>query len=329
MTVNVQELNSMVRDFRTGLDPLYGAIEQVIVGQRTMIDRLLVGLLTGGHMLLEGVPGLAKTLAVRTLAAACASASAASSSRRTCCPPTSSARRFTTRAAANSASRKGRSSPTSFWPTRSTAPGQGAERSAGSHAGKAGHHRRQQLHPRAAVPRAGHAEPHRAGRHLSAARSPGRSLHAQAQADVSEQGGGIDHPQSHVRHRAELDHRRGARPCGSVRAAQGARSDLRGRQDQALHRRYRPLPRASRPTTVWTSRPYIQYGASPRATIFLARAAKAQAFLDGRGYVTPQDVKSIGHDVLRHRVSVTYEAEAEDITSEMLLQRIFDSLKVP
>jgi MoxR-like ATPase len=75
--------------------------------------------------------------------------------------------------------------------------------------------------------------------------------------------------------------------------------------------------------------PYIQYGASPRATIFLTRAAKAQAFLDGRGYVTPQDVKSIGHDVLRHRLLVTYEAEAEDITAENLLQRIFDQLKVP
>jgi MoxR-like ATPase len=75
--------------------------------------------------------------------------------------------------------------------------------------------------------------------------------------------------------------------------------------------------------------PYVQYGASPRATIFLTRAAKGQAFLDGRGYVTPQDIKSIGYDVLRHRVSVTYEAEAEDITPENLLQRIFDHLKVP
>jgi MoxR-like ATPase len=75
--------------------------------------------------------------------------------------------------------------------------------------------------------------------------------------------------------------------------------------------------------------PYVQYGASPRATIFLTRAAKGQAFLDSRGYVTPQDVKSIGYDVLRHRVSITYEAEAEDITSEQLLQRIFDQLKVP
>ena len=75
--------------------------------------------------------------------------------------------------------------------------------------------------------------------------------------------------------------------------------------------------------------PYIQYGASPRGTIFLARAARAQAFLEGRGYVTPQDVKSIGYDVLRHRLSITYEAEAEEITSENLLQRIFDRLKVP
>jgi MoxR-like ATPase len=75
--------------------------------------------------------------------------------------------------------------------------------------------------------------------------------------------------------------------------------------------------------------PYVQYGASPRATIFLTRAAKGQAFLDGRGYVTPQDVKSIGYDVLRHRIILTYEAEAEDISAENLLQRIFDQLKVP
>ena len=74
---------------------------------------------------------------------------------------------------------------------------------------------------------------------------------------------------------------------------------------------------------------YIEYGASPRATIYLALAAKAFAFLRGRGYVTPQDVKSIGMDVLRHRVLVTYEAEAEDITAEDLIQRIFDHLPVP
>jgi MoxR-like ATPase len=73
----------------------------------------------------------------------------------------------------------------------------------------------------------------------------------------------------------------------------------------------------------------IQLGASPRATIALTLAAKAYAFLRGRGYVTPQDVKSIGMDVLRHRVAITYEAEAEEKTSETIIQRIFDELPVP
>ncbi len=74
---------------------------------------------------------------------------------------------------------------------------------------------------------------------------------------------------------------------------------------------------------------YIEYGASPRATIYLTVASKAHAFIQGRGYVTPQDVKSIGMDVLRHRVIITYEAEAEDMTSEDVVQRIFDEVEVP
>ncbi len=74
---------------------------------------------------------------------------------------------------------------------------------------------------------------------------------------------------------------------------------------------------------------YIQYGASPRATIFLSLAARAYAFLHGRGYVTPQDVKSIAPWVLRHRIIPTYEAEAEDITTDHIINRIFDSVPVP
>jgi MoxR-like ATPase len=74
---------------------------------------------------------------------------------------------------------------------------------------------------------------------------------------------------------------------------------------------------------------YIQYGASPRATIFLSLAARAYAFLHGRGYVTPQDVKSIAPWVLRHRIIPTYEAEAEDITTDQIISHIFDSVPVP
>ena len=73
----------------------------------------------------------------------------------------------------------------------------------------------------------------------------------------------------------------------------------------------------------------ISFGASPRATLFLARVSRAHAFIRGRGYVTPEDVKSVGMDVLRHRVITTYEAEAENITPEDIIQKIFDSVEVP
>ena len=74
---------------------------------------------------------------------------------------------------------------------------------------------------------------------------------------------------------------------------------------------------------------YIQFGASPRATIFLSLIARAYAFLQGRAYVTPQDIKTVAPDVLRHRIILTYEAEAEDITTEQIIGRIFDSVEVP
>ena len=73
----------------------------------------------------------------------------------------------------------------------------------------------------------------------------------------------------------------------------------------------------------------IQYGASPRATINLILASKARAFVEGRGYITPEDVRYIGKDVLRHRVILTYEAEAEELTSEDIIQRLFDSIEIP
>ena len=74
---------------------------------------------------------------------------------------------------------------------------------------------------------------------------------------------------------------------------------------------------------------FISYGASPRATIFLTQAAKAYAFLNGRGFVTPEDIKAVGLDVLRHRVLLSYEAEAENITSDQIVKQIFDAVDVP
>jgi len=73
----------------------------------------------------------------------------------------------------------------------------------------------------------------------------------------------------------------------------------------------------------------IEYGASPRASLSLARAARANAFLEGRSFVTPSDIKAIGHDVLRHRVLISYEAEAEGVSSEDIVNEIFARIAVP
>ncbi|MBA4388338.1 MAG: ATPase, partial [Verrucomicrobia bacterium] len=73
----------------------------------------------------------------------------------------------------------------------------------------------------------------------------------------------------------------------------------------------------------------IEYGASPRATLYLNMAARANAMLHGRAYATPQDVKEIAHDVLRHRIILTYEAEAEEVTSEDIVTKILNELPVP
>jgi MoxR-like ATPase len=75
--------------------------------------------------------------------------------------------------------------------------------------------------------------------------------------------------------------------------------------------------------------PLIEFGASPRATIALAACSRAHAFLRGRAYVTPEDVKAVGPDVLRHRILTTYEAEAEEITSDHVVRRIFEAVRVP
>jgi MoxR-like ATPase len=76
-------------------------------------------------------------------------------------------------------------------------------------------------------------------------------------------------------------------------------------------------------------RQLVAFGASPRAGIYLINAARAQAFLKGRGYVTPEDVKQLAPDILRHRVITTYEAEAEEVTSADIIQRVLNHVEVP
>ena len=165
------------------VDLLSAEAGKVIVGQRYMIERILIGLLTGGHVLLEGVPGPGQDAdrpdPRRQHQRA---ASSASSSRPTCCPPTWSARMIYNQQTASSPSARARSSPTWCSPTRSTAPPPRCSRALLEAMQERQVTIGDQTYPLpAALPRAGHPEPHRAGGHLPAARGAGRPLHAQGE----------------------------------------------------------------------------------------------------------------------------------------------------
>jgi MoxR-like ATPase len=329
MTVNVQELNRMVCDLRAGLDPLYREIERIIVGQRAMIDRLLVGLLTGGHMLLEGVPGLAKTLAVRTLARGLR----LSFSRIQFTPDLLPADVIGTQ----------------IYNPRS---GEFSIKKGPIFANLvlADEINRAPAKVQSALLEAMQEKQVTIGDNSYILEQPFLVLATQ---NPIEQEGTYPLPEAQVdrfmlklkltypskeEELLILNRMSAIEPVLTIDAVLGP-SDLFALRkaldqiyvdDKIKHYIVDIVHCTRKPGDYGLDiAPYIQYGASPRATIFLTRAAKAQAFLDGRGYVTPQDVKSIGLDVLRHRVTVTYEAEAEDITSETLLQRIFNSLKVP
>ena len=118
--------------------------------------------------------------------------------------------------------------------------------------------------------------------------------------------------------------------AGDRRGAQRRAGDLHRREDPRLHRRRRARDaraEGARPDASWPTS--SSYGASPRASIYLNLAARAHAFLRHRGYVTPEDVKAIGADVLRHRVILTYEAEAEEVTAETVVRKLFERVEVP
>jgi len=329
MNEDFQEFDRRVRELRAGLEPLYREIERVIVGQRAMIDRLLIGLLTGGHMLLEGVPGLAKTLAVRTLARGLR----LSFSRIQFTPALLPADVIGTQIY----------NPRTSEFTIKKGP-------IFANLVLADEINRAPAKVQSALLEAMQEKQVTIGDNSYLLEQPFLVLATQ---NPIEQEGTYPLPEAQVdrfmlklkltypskeEELRILNRMSAIEPDISVAAALGP-SDLFALRkaldqiylDDKIKRYIVDIVYCTRKPADYglDIAPYIQYGASPRATIFLARAAKAQAFLNGRGYVTPQDVKSIGYDVLRHRIIVTYEAEAEDITGEMLLQRIFNSLKVP
>jgi MoxR-like ATPase len=329
LLVDVEAANRRVNELRQALDPLYAEVGKVIVGQRLILDRLLLGLLIGGHILVEGVPGLAKTLAVRSLARALQL-----NFHRV---------QFTPDLL-----------PADIIGTQIYNPRTGdftiKKGPIFAHVVLADEINRAPAKVQSALLEAMQEKQVTIGDTTYPLEQPFLVLATQ---NPIEQEGTYPLPEAQVdrflmklkmtypspeEELAILDRMAAVEPDLTIQPVLGP-AEIAGLR-QAIDRTYLDdkikryivdvIQATRRPADFGLDiAPYVQYGASPRATVFLTRAAKGQAFLEGRAYVTPQDIKTVGPDVLRHRLIVTYEAEAEDITPEQLLQRIFDHLKVP
>jgi MoxR-like ATPase len=329
MSADVSEVNRRVQEFRVRLDPLYREIEKVIIGQRAMIDRLLIGLITGGHMLLEGVPGLAKTLTVRTVAQGLRLTFHRIQFTPDLLPADVIGTQIYNPRTGEFSIKKGPIFANFVLAdeiNRAPAKVQSALLEAMQE--------KQVTIGDTSYPL---QQPFLVLATQNPIEQEGTYPLPEAQVDRFMLKLKLTYP-SKAEELAILNRMAAVEPDLTIQPVLSAADlfELRHAVDQVyvdekIKRYIVDIVHATRVPAEYglDLAPYVQYGASPRATIFLTRGARGQAFLEGRGYVTPQDVKSIGPDVLRHRISITYEAEAEDITPEHLLQRIFDHLKVP
>lgn len=327
MNTGISAINDAVQEAGAFVRPLFNELGKVIVGQTYLVERLVIGLLANGHVLLEGVPGLAKTLSVKSLASCLNVKFARLQFTPDMLPadvigtqiynPQSGA--FTTRKGPifanlvladeiNRAPAKVQSALLEAMQEKQVTIGEQTFRL---------------------------EEPFLVLATQNPIEQEGTYPLPEAQVDRFMLKLKIGYP-SRAEERQILELM--ARTSGSPSASPVVEPQqiVRARQvindiyiDDKVKDYVVDLVCATREPGKIQVKEFIQLGASPRATISLTLAAKAFAFLRGRGYVTPQDVKSIGMDVLRHRVAITYEAEAEEKTSETVIQKIFDELPVP
>ncbi|MEC8928992.1 MAG: MoxR family ATPase [Verrucomicrobiota bacterium] len=326
---NVAEIEEAVKREGAFVAPLIEEVGKVIVGQHYLVERLVIGLLANGHVLLEGVPGLAKTLAIKTLS--------------DCLDVHYSRIQFTPDMLPADVSGTQIYNPQS---------GKFTTRKGPVHANLvlADEINRAPAKVQSALLEAMQERQVTIGDETFALKEP---FLVMATENPIELEGTYPLPEAQVDRfmlkvkitypdRDEeleiLD--RMARTEGMPEAERilDAAQVLRARQvidglyvDDKIKEYIVDLVLATREPAKYgiDVADYIQMGASPRATIFIALAAKAHAFLQGRGYVTPQDVKSIAPDVLRHRIAMTYEAEAEEKTSEHVVRKLLNELPVP
>ena len=329
MNTGITAINKEVQKAAAFVQPLFAEISKVVVGQTYLVERLAIGLLANGHVLLEGVPGLAKTLSVKTLA----STLSVKFSRLQFTPDMLPADVVGTQIY----------NPQSGGFTTRRGP-------IFANLVLADEIIRAPANVQSALLEAMQEKQVTIGDQTFKLEEPFLVLATQ---NPIEQEGTYPLPEAQVDRfmlklkigypsRAEerqiLDLMARTTNLPTANAVVDARQILAARAvindiyvDDKVKDYIVDLVCATRDPGNYKIQlqGLIQLGASPRATIALTLAAKAYAFLKGRGYVTPQDVKSIGMDVLRHRVAITYEAEAEEKTSEIIIQKIFDELPVP
>ncbi|MBX9577811.1 MAG: MoxR family ATPase [Chthoniobacterales bacterium] len=329
MTHSIQELDRQVQQAGTWVQPLMQEVSRVVIGQQGLIQSLLIGMLSNGHVLLEGVPGLAKTLTVRTLAA-CVNASF---QRLQFTPDLLPAdligtliynpreTMFTTR--------KGPIFANLILAdeiNRAPAKVQSALLEAMQE------HQVTISEETFPLP-----DPFLVLATQNPLEQEGTYPLPEAQLDRFMLKVVVGYP-TRKEERAILDAMATSSPRLGVNHVISKDQILEAREvvnqiyvDDKVKDYIVDLVWATREPAAYKLKleGMIRYGASPRATIYLTLAAKAHAFLQGRGYVTPHDVKSIGVEVLRHRVAVSYEAEAESITSEDIIGKVFAGLPVP
>ncbi len=329
MDSGIAAINDHVKEASAFTYRLREQIGAVIVGQRYLVDRLLIGMLANGHVLLEGVPGLAKTLAVKTLAQAIDA-----TFRRIQFTPDLLPADLIGTMIYNP--REG-SFTTKRGPVfaqviladeinRAPAKVQSALLEAmQEHQVTIG----DETHP---LP-----EPFLVLATQNPIEQEGTYPLPEAQVDRFMLKLKIAYP-TREEERQILDRMATTRAPVGVTPVVGTQEILAARAlvdqiylDDKIKEYIVDLVFATRDPAAYKLdlAPLVEFGASPRATLYLTLAAKAHAFLQGRGYVTPQDVKSIGPDVLRHRVIVTYEAEAEEIDADEVVRRVFDGVPVP
>jgi MoxR-like ATPase len=325
---DVRALNEVVAQESAFASDLMAEVGKVVVGQTYMIERILIGLLTGGHVLLEGVPGLAKTLTVRTIC----DAISAKFSRIQFTPDLLPADLIGT-VIYNQKSSEFTSKLGPVFANlvladeinRAPAKVQSALLEAmQEHQVTIG----DKTYP---LP-----DPFVVLATQNPIEQEGTYPLPEAQVDRFMLMVKVGYP-SRAEERKLMDRMTGVLPAKVVPRATpvqllNARRVVRDIYTDDRVRDYivdivlatREPPRALRDL-----QPLIEYGASPRASIALNLAAKAHAFLRGRAYVEPDDVKAIGPDVLRHRLVLSYEAEAEEVDSETIVRRVFEAVEVP